>query len=207
MTSRKKTRIAPIRALLTQVRSLADSLPSQEERRQASGDLETLIGFLRQVQEQLTSLPTMEETAGLREAVRRSEALLERAESDQALRTALGLRSSGGGAAKLRAAQPSAEDTARGQTIMAELESLPVDDIKSRLRDENRYSVAQLRGVAATAGIRSHRKLGRDALAHQIAMKIANFRGYQRLGGEVEQKPLVSEPGESGPEAKQGKMP
>lgn len=83
---------------------------------------------------------------------------------------------------------------------MAELEPLPVDDIKARLRDENLYSVAQLRSIAA-AGMRSRRKLGRDALAHQIAMKIANFRGYQRLGGEVEQNPLVSEPGEAGAEA------
>jgi hypothetical protein len=90
---------------------------------------------------------------------------------------------------------------------MAELESLPVDDIQARHRDENLYSVAQLRSVAAAAGMRSHRKLGRDALAHQIAMKIANFRGYQRLGGETEQKPLVSEPGEAGVAANQGKRP
>jgi hypothetical protein len=183
MASRKKTQIAPIRALLTQVRSLTESLPSQEERQQAREDLEAIIGFLRQTQEQLAALPTAEETVALREAVRRSEVLLDRAESDRALRAALGLRPPRGDAARSRAAQPSAEDAMRGRAIMAELEPLPVDDIKARLRDENRYSVAELRGAAAAAGIPSHRKLGRQALAHQIAMKIVNLRGYQRLGG------------------------
>jgi uncharacterized membrane protein YccC len=207
MTSRKKTRIAPIRALLTQVRSLADSLPSQEERRQASEDLEAVIGFLRQTQDQLAALPTAEETAALREAVRRSEVLLEQAESDQALRAALGLRLPRGGAERLRAAQPSAENAMRGRAIMAELEPLPVDDIKARLRDENRYSVAELRGAAAVVGIPSHRKLGRQALAHQIAMKIANLRGYERLGGQAEQHPVVSEPADSRAEGHQEKLP
>ena len=95
----------------------------------------------------------------------------------------------------------------RGRAIMAELEPLPVDDIKARLRDENRYSVAELRGAAAVVGIPSHRKLGRQALAHQIAMKIANLRGYERLGGQAEQHPVVSEPADSRAEGHQEKLP
>ncbi len=91
---------------------------------------------------------------------------------------------------------------------MAELEPLPVDDIKARLRDDTRYSVGELRAAAAVAGIPSHRKLGREALAHQIAMKIANLRGYQRLGGgHDEQSTVLSESHESEGEGHDEKTP
>jgi hypothetical protein len=70
-------------------------------------------------------------------------------------------------------------------TAIDALSMMPVDDARTELAGD-RYSIAAIRRIAAVLGIRGASRLTREALVHQIAMKLANYRGYQRLGGEAE---------------------
>lgn len=61
-----------------------------------------------------------------------------------------------------------------------------MESIRRELEDPERHSTATLRVVAGQLGIRGTAKLSRETMAHQFSMKIANFRGYQRMSGEGE---------------------
>jgi hypothetical protein len=49
----------------------------------------------------------------------------------------------------------------------------------------DKYTLDEVRGIAAKVGVRSSGQLSRESLAYQIATKIANFRGYKQLGGDM----------------------
>ncbi len=74
----------------------------------------------------------------------------------------------------------SAGELGKARVTLQELEALPVDEIRRRLEGGS-TPLTELRAVASLLGIRPVKKLSRDALSHQIAMKIANYRGYQQL--------------------------
>jgi hypothetical protein len=64
------------------------------------------------------------------------------------------------------------------------LQSLPFDKIREELLGPT-HSSASLRAIAAALGIKTDTRVGRDAMAHQIAMSIANYRGYEQLSGQA----------------------
>lgn len=79
------------------------------------------------------------------------------------------------------------DEVATAQRILGELQVLPIDQMRMRLNDEGAIPVRLLQAMASQLGIRSVLRTGRDVLAHQVASKISNYRGYKglRAGGEV----------------------
>ena len=69
------------------------------------------------------------------------------------------------------------------------MKSLPVDEIRSKLQSES-YPMRTLRSVASAVGVRPTKGLSRETLAHQVAMRIANLRGYELLRGEIRENAL-----------------
>src|SRR3989442_537649 len=51
-----------------------------------------------------------------------------------------------------------------------------------------RYSVAGLRAIALLLGIKATSKARREALVHEIATRIANYRGYKTLVASPRQR-------------------
>jgi hypothetical protein len=174
------------RAFLGSLRSVLETLPSGPERAELDASFKTLIDFLTGLRDNLRNLPTPDEGTNVAEALRKLETLYDRASSNPITASALGLRHATrqryGGASKI--------DETRIKAIAANLQTLPVEAIREELQGE-KYLVAELRGVASELGIASSTKLNRNALAHQIAMKIANYRGYKSLSGQIEDDQLT----------------
>lgn len=170
---------AGINGFLAKLDAAVSSLPSDEERKQIREAIDKIVDFLTALRRDFESLPSREETESIRQATKTVSAFMQKVEQDPTLSNVFGVRRPG----RRPRATPHAVEPAKAKALLAELESLPVDEIRARLSNDAR-SMEELRGVAAEVGMRSTGRLGREALAHQIAMKIANFRGYRQLSGE-----------------------
>jgi glycine/D-amino acid oxidase-like deaminating enzyme len=180
---------------LERLRDLLGALPSETEKREAEAQFSSLIAFLTELKQNLHELPDQESTVGMREVVQQLEDLFSRAEADPNLAAVLGLRRA---TRKKPAHVPSTpQEVAAAESTIAQLQALPVDDVRSRLQSENVYPLTALRAVAAGLRIRSAAKLSRESLVHQIAMKVANLRGYDHLRHRGEESAGGAETDES----------
>lgn len=195
MTETGQRRPGHTKQFLERLRDLLGALPSETEKREAEAQFSSLIAFLTELKQNLHELPDRESAVGMREVVQRLEELFARAESDPNLAAVLGLRR----ATKKRPAPlPSTpQEIATAESAIVQLQALPVDDARSRLQNESVYPLTVLRTIAAGLRIRSAAKLSRESLVHQIAMKLANLRGYEHLrhrGEESASRTEIDEP-------------
>lgn len=157
-----------------------ESLPSEQEKRQLVASLDRLRGFIDELRESVVRVPTGESMADARAALERLEQVYVKASSSPWLATTIGIapkRKSG-------TTPLSDDEKQKGQRLAQALAELPADQVEANLLDENKYSGRSLRAVAQAFGIRSTKGFSRESLAHQIAMKVANARGYRALRGE-----------------------
>lgn len=160
---------------------ILDALPSDSEKQEIEAALLKLIQFMNDLKARLQLLPSDEEMSSLRTAAQRLEQALVAAETDPVLAAVFGLARPQ--ARRQRAKAPSEADSAAAKTALEALQPLSIDEIRSKLQSDS-YPVATLRAIASLLGVRPTRGLKRDALAHQVAMRIANARGYERLRDE-----------------------
>jgi hypothetical protein len=177
-----KQRRSRFESFLSHLRGILDSLPSDAEKQEIDAALLKLIGFLSDVKARLELVPSAEEVSGLRVAAQRLEQALMSAESDPVLAGVFGLARP---PARRRQSRAGGEEISEaGKAALEALQALSIDEIRSKLQSDS-YPMATLRSVASAVGLRPTKGLGREALAHQVAMRIANARGYERLRGEV----------------------
>lgn len=180
MTAHSADEYWNVRRFVQGLRSAVQSLPTDERRRELAQLLDALIAFLTDFRSAFNSLPTIDQSSALLDAVSRIQGHLEEAEKNPALADLFGLRSKG----RSRLAQPRV-------TRDADLEAARLaEDLRSRSMDEicgtlgsDRYGLPLLRALARQVGMRPAKGVKREALAHQIATKIVNFRGYETLSG------------------------
>ena len=159
---------------------LLSGLPSAEEKLQIQSRISDLKRFIDDLDKSLASIPPIKDTTLVSEAIEKLAGLFMKAESNPTMGPLLGITPAG--QRKLRRSEPLTEvqvSAARNQ--IQELNSLTIDEIRSRLNGEN-YSLADMRAIARALGMRPPQKLSREQFAHQIATKIANSRGCERLG-------------------------
>lgn len=182
MTRRKRSAYFKTKAFLLSLRGMLSALPGATEKQEIKNSFTELIEFLSNVRDKLDALPANDDMKEVDLAVRRLEELFARVESNPFLANVVGLRTP----SLQKRSKPKITDSDRtnAEAVLKELESLPVDKIRSELTKEEIYSMSQVRAIGSLMGLRSSAKLNRDALVHQIATKIANYRGYQRLGEE-----------------------
>lgn len=169
-------------SLVTKLRALVESLPSEGDREWVRESIDTVVGFLIEFREAFAKLPTQEDAASVRESLGKLNEFVMRAQNDPVFSTVLGFRTKARGQGSQAIART--VDATHAKALLEKLESLPVDEIR-RMLETDQYTMSELRGVAAQVGIRSTGRLSRESLVHQIAMKIANFRGYRQLGGDA----------------------
>jgi hypothetical protein len=171
-------------AFTQSLRTLLESLPSDDERQQVSSQLDALIRFLTELREKVTSIPSRDDATAARAALDRLDAWFATAKANPVVATAFGVKPR---AVRGKPAPFSAEDAERARAAVARFDTLPIDEVRTAL---NRMLPRELQSVASAMGIRTTRRSTHDALAQQIATKITNSRGYRSLReGSDEQPP------------------
>ena len=180
MAGLSKRRRQKFESFLTHLRHILESLPSDSEKREAEEALTRLIEFLTDVKARLKVLPSEEEVSTLQTAVRTLEETFAKAEGDPVLAGVLGVKRVG---VKRRKSDGLVLEEAK--RAVEALESLPVEEIRSKLGSDL-YPLKTLRAIASVLGLKPMKGVGREALVHQVAMRIANVRGYERLRGDAQ---------------------
>ena len=173
------------KAFLTCLRDILSALPTESEKQEIQANFAVLTEFLTTLKTKIDMLPSTEDMNGVSRVIQNLEELFVKAETNPILAGIVGM--SCPSPARERKPATTEEEIAKAKAELATLESLPIDTMRVRLQDRN-YSMSELYAIAAELGIRSTKRLNRETLAHQITMKIANYRGYQRLGGQVEER-------------------
>ena len=185
-----KGRTVDGRALVAALQAAMRALPTSQEKAELRRNVDELIKFLTDLRDSLDLIPAVEDASQAGKGIEALAALLARAESNVALASALGIDLAGAGDATSKR-RPRKRSPADGQppvpvgSVLEKLRQQPVDSIRRELEDPDRHSSATLKAIAGELGIRGTAKLSRETMAHQISMKIANYRGYQRLRGDA----------------------
>ena len=179
----KRRAMAGSSNLFVQLARTLDCLPSAEERDRLLAGFAVIRALVERLEQSFQVLPSDRRRASS-SGCRSFRAFMGKLDSDPVLaRRGSGRRIPTG--SRPRAPRSSEEVGADVATAIDALSMMPVDDARTELAGD-RYSIAAIRRIAAVLGIRGASRLTREALAHQIAMKLANYRGYKRLGGEAE---------------------
>lgn len=178
MGKSKQTNYLKTKIFIASLRDMVSVLPTESDKQEMQRSFSVVIEFLTSLQKNLDTLPSVEDTNKVSQAIQKLDQLFMKGKTNPVLASALGLRPP----TPSRRSKPvvTEEETAEAKLALAKLETLPVDEIRSQLQSEI-YSMSQLRAIASVMGIRSTKGINRDTLVHQIAMKVANYRGFQRL--------------------------
>lgn len=170
--------------IFVNLQKVISSLPTEAEKKELEDNVTVIIDFFVDMKRRLAMIPAMEDYQAAQSTLRNLEELLTKSKDHRMLRIMLGISSQSKRGRKL---QPASEADVQDATeALKELETLSIDEIRIRLKDEERYPMRKLQTLIATMGIRGSSKMGRDVLADLIATKISNYRGYKMLRGEGE---------------------
>ncbi len=171
-------------ALFRGLRSLLNSLPTEEEKSELLRNLNEAESFLEELRSLVETIPTMESSRELSEGLSRLDILTERANRDAGLRKILGLRGPKSG----RNGKTAGPADANGR--VSELQEIIAHSDPSQVQDLlGRESLAVLKGVASHLGIRALSKERKLDVVKRIANHIENQRGYALLRGGDPQSP------------------
>jgi hypothetical protein len=175
MGTPRGTEFLRAQAFADSLRGLVESLPSQLEKEQFLSQLREVIAFLNDVKERLQAVPAREDVADVRMAISRLDNLFDKAKASPLLAAAVGMsprpprpKTQPLGSAEINEAKGS----------LGRLESLPIDELRALL---DQMELRQLQALAGALGIRITSRAAQDVLAHQVATKITNVRGYRSL--------------------------
>src|SRR5690349_14824 len=134
---KKTDKAAKLRKFAASVRDFADSLPSAAEKNQLQSSIATIVGFLSEMERAIAATPSREDTQAAQAALRTFEDFIGRAKGDPALAILLGLPATSRRRPQSQSSGFSNEDVLGAQQLLQQLQELPVDIMKSRLRNES----------------------------------------------------------------------
>ncbi len=181
MATQPRDKKSMIRPFVVNIRQALNKLPSDVEKEELEAGCTTIIKFLADLKDNIANMPSAEELASVQQQIQRMEEFLDRAEHDPVLKAALGLRKSA--SKKHLSTIVTESDKEKARKALSAFDSIQLDEIRLKLGDESSYSMRELRAIATEMGIKSIQRLSHVDLVHRITTKIANFRGYQSLGG------------------------
>jgi hypothetical protein len=165
------------------IRKILNTLPSEAEKKEIQSNIDAIVNFLNDMRKNIVTIPSSKNMSELSKSLQAFEELHKKAETNTILANVFGIHRPK--AKKSKKFQITEEESLKANKLLSELESIPIEQIRSRLQSDNLYSVSDLRALASVMGIRSIEKQSKETLVHQITMKIANFRGYKQLSGEI----------------------
>jgi len=173
-----------LKKLTASLREFAASLPTEADKQELDRSVGAIIEFLSRVQRLGATAPSRENAAAFEGALRSLDQFAEHAKTNPGIAALLGIPQPR--PSRPKSAPYTADEAAAAQRLLAEMQTLPIDQIRSRLQDEATLPLRMLQALASQLGIRSNQRMGRDVLEHQIASKISNYRGYQGLRAGTE---------------------
>jgi hypothetical protein len=180
MATISRAELLKARNFLSTLDVLLRNLPTAAERKRLEENLAAVTDFLEMLRATLSRVPSAESVDQIRAAVRNIGEALERAGTNPLVAGVFqgprGLRN------RMKPKPIGDTDLAQARSHVEKLENLPIDEMRATLNDDRAHSIDRLRVLARVLGIRNVAKLGRDALVHQVSARIANYRGYRRLG-------------------------
>jgi hypothetical protein len=177
-----------LEGLLRKLDSVLQSLPSEREKAELTDKLRQLIGFLQEVEGRLAEMPTQDNHPQARRAIDSIRELMEGAKNNPLLAQTLGLRTRAASQRAGRGARAGARESEARERIDV-LRQLPLEATEAELRAQE---LPLLRAIASILGIGSPEKLSKDALVQHVGAKIANYRGYRSLSGQIEREEDVA---------------
>jgi hypothetical protein len=164
---------------LERLRHTLSTLPSAAEKQEIHEMLTQLMEYLTNVQRTFHQLPTLEDTTEVTQAITRLQEFFAHAEANPPLAHALGLTHAP--TAERKTPVTSEADTATAKSPLKDLESLSLDEVRTKLADEA-FSLSELRMMAELTGMSGAESLNREALVHHLVTHIAQVRGDPRAG-------------------------
>jgi hypothetical protein len=164
---------------LERLRQTLSTLPSPAEKQEIQETLTQLREYLADLQRTFHQLPTLEDTTEVSHAITRLQEFFAHAEANPTLAHTLGLTRAP--TAERKKPVTSEAQTATARTLLKDLESLSLDEVRTKLADEA-FSLSELRTMAWLTGISEAESLNREALVRHMVTNIANVRGDQRVG-------------------------
>ncbi len=183
MAKSKQSTYFQMKEFLVNIRKILNMLPSEDEKKEIQSNIDTIVNFLNDMRNNILTIPSSENISELSKSLQAFEELHKKAETNSILANVFGIHRPK--AKKSKKFQITEEESLKANKSLSELESIPIEEIRSRLQKDNLYSISDLRALASVMGIRSIKKQSKETLVHQITMKIANFRGYKQLSGEM----------------------
>lgn len=184
MSKSKKAEFMNAKTFLDHLEATVQSLPTEEEKRAVQAKIAALADFLESIKSAVESMPTIESVGQVNEALGWLQGLFSKAMANPVL---AGIVPAPRPPRPRESRQGVTEENLPGAKADVDaLKALPVEEIRSKLLDEDGYSLSRIRVIASVLGIGAPEKLSRESLAHQVTTKIANYRGYERLSGKSE---------------------
>lgn len=185
MAKSTKADFLKAKAFLGRLHATVQALPTEAEKAQAKERLAALGEFVKTLQAAVDSMPSIESVGRVKDSLAWLQDLFAKAAANPVLAGLVPVSSPPRQPRK--PPQPlSEQDLAAGRADLDTIRALSAEDIRTRLLDEDGYSLSRVRAIAANLGIGATEKLSRESLAHQVTTKIANYRGYQALSGKDE---------------------
>ncbi len=159
-------------AMFKSVEKAIQALPSEQEVKQSKEAIDSLIEFLQSLRASLEDQPTQQ----VRQDVLKAANVLSHFMASFQAKTLL--------AEKLTTTKSSIGSEEEVARVFAELDTLSLPDIQSRLLDKSRYSSKDLKSLAKFLGIGIDKNFKHDDIADIIFKRgFANPRGYDAIGG------------------------
>lgn len=179
-SSGERTSLLNVKKISKNLKSIINGLPEKSEIIEITNSIKVISDLLYSYKKLLESVPARENFVNLEKELTNFEKIFE-----EFLNTKTSKLIS-----KNRRSYSSSPSFTDDELIIAEkelkyLESLPIDDIKSRLTNTELFKMKFLKAIAIKLGLKTTSNVKRESLIHQISMKIANFRGYKQLSGET----------------------
>jgi len=171
------------------LQSLFGSLPTEEQRREASASFSELINFLTGLRDKFNALPTREDAAQVQPALSRLEELFRYAEKRSAI-----AQSNGAGQMPKRSSSRAAsakESEVDVPALVDAIKRLPADEITPKL-NSRQYSVAIIKATASALGMKPSSREAKAVLIGRIVNYIENARMSDRLAGRTDSEWLLT---------------
>lgn len=175
MTKRKSTAFFDAGKFAKSLSELIESLPSREAKEQIDSQLSELIQFINTLQSRVREIPTQQDAATTRIAIKSLENLFLQIKSNPILATATGSKAV---SPRQKPLEISQEEIDRANITIARFDSLSIDQLRGALTETN---LRELEAIASALGVRTSRRMAREAMVQQIATRITNTRGYRNL--------------------------
>ncbi len=172
------------KTFIANLQKALNTLPSEAEKKEIQSNLASIIEYFSELRRWSDAMPTIEDMNEVKLALEKMTEMSMKAQANPMLASAFGMHIPSSSRVKKEPFTDKENEDAK--LAVSVLESLSAEELRSKLYDENLYSIRKLQSIAFVLGVRSTQKLSRESVANLIETKIINYRGYKILRGQAD---------------------